>query len=383
MHIYNIHTMNPVISEIEVDEPFLRFRMSNINVSLANGLRRIIVGEIPTLVFRTSPHDKNKSEFIINTSRMNNELIKQRLCCIPIHITDTAFLFEDHIVEVHKKNESQEIQYVTTGDFKIKNITNDMYLSDAACKSVFPPNKITGDFIDLIRLRPRLSDDMPGEELHLTCRFDVGTANENGSFNVTSTCSYSATKDLIKANAEWTARAKTLKSEGMTADDIADKKLDWDNLDAKRITVHDSFDYIIESVGPFPNMSIVEKACAVMVAKLKKFGDDVQSATGMVTRSTSTIENCYDIKLVGEGYTLGKVIEYIMYAKYYDKPNKSKDKILTYCGFRKPHPHIDESIIRLGFKINIEPSEVIAYLVGASQDAIAIYEKIQEEFTSE
>ena len=375
--------MNPVISEIEVDDDFLRFRISNINVSLANGLRRIMVAEIPTLVFRTAPHDKDRSEFITNTSRMNNELIKQRISCIPIHITDTAFAFDDHIVEVHKNNDSREIQYVTTGDFKIKNTTNDMYLSDAACRRVFPPNRITGDFIDVVRLRPRISDTMPGEELHLTCRFDVGTATENGSFNVASTCSYSTTKDIVKANAVWTARAKILKSEGMTADEIADQKMDWDNLDAKRITLKDSFDYVIESVGPFPNMSIVEKACAIMVSKLKKFGDDVQTATGMVSPSSSTIENCFDIKLVGEGYTLGKVIEYVMYTKYYDKPDKSAEKILTYCGFRKPHPHIDESVIRLGFKTHLEPSEVMAYLVGASQDAIGIYEKIQEEFTAE
>ena len=135
--------MVPVISELEEDDKFLRFRISNINVSLANGLRRNIIGEIPTLVFRTAPHDKDKSEVFVNTSRMNNELIKQRLSCIPIHITDTAFAYEEHIVEIHKKNDSQEIQYVTTADFKIKNTTNDMYLSDAACRTVFPPNNYT------------------------------------------------------------------------------------------------------------------------------------------------------------------------------------------------------------------------------------------------
>jgi len=375
--------MVPVISELEEDDKFLRFRISNINVSLANGLRRNIIGEIPTLVFRTAPHDKDKSEVFVNTSRMNNELIKQRLSCIPIHITDTAFAYEEHIVEIHKKNDSQEIQYVTTDDFKIKNTTNDMYLSDAACRTVFPPNKITGDFIDLVRLRPQLSDTMPGEELHMTCLFDIGTANENGSFNVASTCSYSATKDPIKANKVWIEKAKALKKEGLTAEEIADKKQDWECLDAKRITTPDSFDFVIESVGPFPNMSIVEKACAIMSDKLNKFVNDVQSVANMVAASTSTIENCFDVKLVGEGYTLGKVIEYIMYSKYYDKSNKSAEKILTYCGFRKPHPHIDESIIRLGFKNTIEPSEVIAYLVGAAQDAIAIYEKIQEEFSTE
>jgi len=373
--------MFPVISELEEDDKFLRFRTSNINVSLANGLRRIIVGEIPTLVFRTAPPNKDKSEVLVNTSRMNNELIKQRLSCVPIHITDTTFAFEEHVVEIHKKNDSQEIQYVTTKDFRIKNTTNDMYLSDAACRAVFPPNRITSDFIDIVRLRPHLSDTMPGEELHMTCGFDVGTAGENASFNITATCSYSATKDKVKANQVWTEKAKLLKAAGLDAENIADEKQDWECLDAKRITVPDSFDFLIETVGPFTNMSIIEKACAVMVAKLLKFNDDVQSVANMVASSTSTIENCFDIKLVGEGYTLGKVIEYIMYAKYYDKPNKSAEKLLTYCGFRKQHPHIDESLIRLGFKNAIEASEVIIYLVGAAQDAITIYEKIQEEFS--
>lgn len=375
--------MNPVISELEEDDKFLRFRISKINVSLANGLRRIIVGEIPTLIFRTAPHDKDKSEILVNTSRMNNELIKQRLSCIPIHITDTTFAFEEHIVEIHKKNDSQEIQYVTTEDFKIKNTTNDMYLADSACRTVFPPNKITGDYIDFVRLRPQLSETMPGEELHMTCKFDVGTASENGSFNVSATCSYSSTQDRVKSNIAWTEKAKSLKADGLDAENIAAEKLDWYCIDAKRITIPDSFDFVIETVGPFPNMSIVEKACAVMVAKLNKFSDDVQSVANMVASSTSTIEHSFDIKLAGEGYTLGKVIEYIMYAKYYDKPNKSAEKILTYCGFRKPHPHIDESMIRLGFKNNVEPSEVIAYLVGAAQDAITIYEKILAEFSSE
>lgn len=258
-----------------------------------------------------------------------------------------------------------------------------MYLSESACRKVFPPNKITGDYIELVRLRPQLSETMPGEELHMTCKLDVGTASENGSFNVSATCSYSATQDRVGANKAWTEKAKTLKAEGNDTESIALKKQDWDCIDAKRITIPDSFHFVIETVGPFPNMSLVEKACAIMVAKVNKFRDDIQSVANMVTTSTTTIDNCFDIKLVGEGYTLGKVIEYIMYAKYYDKPEKSSEKILTYCGFRKPHPHIDESIIRLGFKNTIEPSEVIAYLVGAAQDANTIYEKIQAEFTSE
>ena len=116
--------MNPVLSQHSVEDSYLKFRISGINVSLANALRRIIISEIPTVVFRTTPHEENLANIEINTTRMNNEIIKQRLSCVPIHITDTAFPIEDYVVEVEKKNDSDTIDYITTEDFKIKKHKN-------------------------------------------------------------------------------------------------------------------------------------------------------------------------------------------------------------------------------------------------------------------
>ena len=89
----------PAISNLSEEDETLRFTISNINVSLANSIRRIILAEIPTLVFRTTPYKENKSTIYSNTSRLNNELIKQRLSCIPIHISDTDFPYQDYMVE--------------------------------------------------------------------------------------------------------------------------------------------------------------------------------------------------------------------------------------------------------------------------------------------
>ena len=114
--------MNPVLSQHSVEDSYLNFRISGINVSLANGLRRIILSEVPTMVFRTTPYEANLATIDINTTRMNNEIIKQRLSCVPIHITDTEFPIEDYIVEINKKNDSDIIDYVTTQDFQIKNV---------------------------------------------------------------------------------------------------------------------------------------------------------------------------------------------------------------------------------------------------------------------
>ena len=96
----------PAIRNISDEDGILHFTLNNINVSLANALRRIMLSEVPTLVFRTTPYNKNKCIIHSNTTRLNNELIKQRLSCIPIHISDTDFPYEDYMVEVNVKNDT-------------------------------------------------------------------------------------------------------------------------------------------------------------------------------------------------------------------------------------------------------------------------------------
>lgn len=363
--------MNPHISDINETNNILKFRLTGVDVSLANGLRRIILSEIPTVILRTTPEEKKKVTYQINTSRMNNELIGQRLSCIPLHITDTNFPIKTLQVEIDKKNNSDTIEYITTGDFKIKDINTGKYLIDSEVKKIFPPNPITGDYILLMRLRPRISDDIDGEHIKLSCKLDVGTAQEDSSFNVVSTCSYSATTDINRAKEAWKLKESELKKAGTSKEAIEFAEKDWFLLDAKRFFQENSFDFIIESVGPFDNMLIINKACDIMITKLKNF----QLLSDIIKVSQSTIDNCFDITIPYEGYTLGKVIEYILYTKHFGKT-------LTYCGFKKPHPHINNCLIRLAFSIPTEETNVITYLNDAAESAISVYNKINNYFVT-
>ena len=74
--------MEPRINILNEDDNILKFRLSGVDVSLANAIRRIILSDIPCYVFRTTPYSENKATIFINTSRLNNEIIKQRLSCI-------------------------------------------------------------------------------------------------------------------------------------------------------------------------------------------------------------------------------------------------------------------------------------------------------------
>lgn len=365
--------MEPVISKLSEEHNELKFTVNGINVSFANALRRIILSEIPTLVFRTTPHDKCLATFDINTSRLNNELIKQRLSCIPIHVTDVDFPYKDYILEVNKKNESDAIDFVTTADFKLKNIVTNTYMSKAETDKIFPPNPLTGQYIDFVRLRPRISADIDGEQLKLSCKLDIGTAQQDSAFNVVATCAYGNSPDTAKIKSEWTKKASELSKSGSTPGEIEFQHKDWLLLDSKRIFIPDSFDFIIESVGPFTNMSIVYKAIQIMLKKLTKFKMTMETEHGLIAKTESTIENGFDITIPNEGYTLGKAIEFVLYNNHYGKS-------VTYCGFIKPHPHIDVCRIRLGFKEPIDTASVINYLTNAADETIKVFETMALAF---
>ena len=78
--------MNPIVEQFSEKNDELTFTISGINVSLANAIRRTILSDIDIVVFRTSPYERNEANILVNTSRLNNEIIKQRLSCIPIFI---------------------------------------------------------------------------------------------------------------------------------------------------------------------------------------------------------------------------------------------------------------------------------------------------------
>lgn len=369
--------MNPQITEILKEDNCLKFTLEQTNVSIANGLRRIMIAEIPCLVFRTNPYEKNQVSIEVNTTRMNNELIKQRISCIPIHITDIeSFPFQEHVVEVDMKNDEESIKYLTTEHFEIKNTVTDTYLSKEETRKVFPPDPITGDFIDIVRLRPGIKNATEGEHIKMKLRMSISTAKEDSSFNVVSTCAYAASQDETKIEEAWNAKKEEMTSSGIEEAQIDKVEKDWRLLDAKRITKPDSFQFVIESVGQYDETDIVKMAIKVMINKIQKLAEDIVVKQDVIlTQSTSTINNSYDIKLVGEDYTLGKVIEFVLYQKYFETT-------LSFCGFRKPHPHIDESLIRIGFKDNIDVSGVIQLVIDVCNTALQIYQQIDEGIAS-
>ena len=90
--------------------------------------------------------------------------------------------------------------------------------------------------------------------------------------------------------------------------------------------------------------------------------------------SEVTMNNSYDI-IENEDYTIGKMLEFILYDTYYQGT-----KILSFCGFKKFHPHDDESIIRIAYKKNGDKQQVRNHLTNSCNKGKEIYTKIFKMF---
>jgi DNA-directed RNA polymerase subunit L len=415
-------TGKPIISQHNNNnETSLTFTLENCDVSVANALRRIIVSDVNQYVFRTFPHSENRAEFTVNTTRLHNEILKQRLGCIPIHHLHTVDGFgneyKNYVVEVDAKNETDTIRYVTTEDFKVKKAkaiekksgrSNDEdadddvmydYLPEATVRKIFPPDAISGEYIEFARLLPNLSssNSNSGEALAFTCTLEISNAKFDGMYNVAHTCAYNCTPDAKEIDKQWRTKEKTLRegfeSSGSAASSIGElvenAKKNWELLEAQRIFVSNSFDFIIETVGVYSNTQLVTKACDIMIKKCEKLLADIEHAAGAESgtnaTTTTTIEhanelttmkNSFRINLIGEDYTLGKVIENYIFSNYYNK----SDGIVSFCGFKKPHPHALDSYIIVSFKDDIELSKVQELVSKVILESISVFKSLFESF---
>jgi len=369
-------TSLPKITNVDEHNNILTFTLSNINISYANAIRRVLLSDIPCIVFKTNPYNENRVNIEINKSRLNNELIKQRISCIPIHINNVDdFPYDNYIVELDKKNDTNTIIYATTEDFKVKNIDSGKYLETSEVKQLFPPDNITGDYIDIIRLRPKLTDTSEPEQLKFNASLTIGTAKEDGTFNVVSTCSYGNTLDPIKIKDTWTEKELSLKDK-VSKEELEFTKKNWMLLEAKRLFIDDSYDFIVETIGIYTNYQLIELATSIIIKKLYVTLEALKHENDLIYDANDTLENAYIITLQNEDYTIGKIIEYFLYNKYF-----VDEKTLTYVGFLKKHPHDDNSFIKISSKNLISKEDIIIMIENSVNSSILTLNSIKEYFT--
>ena len=332
----NIITIPKVDKNLE-EKGVLTFTLSNTNVSIANSIRRTLVSNIPTVVI-----GKN-IVFQKNTTSLNNEILVQRLHCIPVYLKTDSKL-EDIQISLNIKNETDNVRHITTNDFELTLISSGKKLIESDKNKIFPAHSISKMHILFARLRPLISSEISGEELEFTANFDVSTAQEQGGHNVVSTCAYGNTPDRIISTEKWNEFVDKEQEKGTTEIEMDKYERDWENHQKYRYFKDNSFDFTIETIGVFKNNELVVLACECIIKKLKNIIKQCNDDTLPIIKDKIAMKNSFDVELVNENYTIGKVIEYILHQKHFEN-----DNILSYVGFCKFHPHDSNSTIRIAF----------------------------------
>ena len=161
----------------------------------------------------------------------------------------------------------------------------------------------------------------------------------------------------------------------MSKKDIEMQKKNFYILDAQRHFIENSFDFNVQSVGVYESNELVKLACKVLSKKLEDMMTSIDSDLVPIRMSEVTMENSFDIILENEDYTMGKLLEYMMYEYYYEG-----EKVLNFCGFKKFHPHDDESIIRIAYKKPNDKNMVRMHLNTCCAKAKELFDKIAKMF---
>lgn len=386
---------NPSIEKDYEDDGVLHFILKDIHLSIANAIRRTILMDIPVVVIRTETTDINKCVISSNTTRFHNEIVKNRLSCIPIITTDLENFPEKYRLLVKVQNDTEnELRWVTTDDFVLQDKQNDQPIDKMEVLKIFPHDYKTNRPIDFLRLRPAIGASIRGEEINLSAEFSVATAKENGMFNAVSKCAFHNVIDAEARENMWAAYLQTYKDEGRTEEEIEFEKKNFNYLDAYRCFKVDSegepneFEFIVKTIGQYTNYQIVNMACEIISKKLQSFGQHVQSQVvpihpsihsrelGYTSVTVSSIENSYDVILEEEDYTFGLILEHFLFQMFY---NDSED--LQFIGFKKYHPHDDYSVIRMAFSKSSSASLLVKqYLIRASAEAQRIVDIVRTKF---
>ena len=108
---------------------------------------------------------------------------------------------------------------------------------------------------------------------------------------------------------------------------------------------------------------------------MQEIYDSIDKNELNITSSLNTMKNSFDIRLENQDYTIGYLLEFILYDFYYER-----DELLTFCAFKKMHPHDDYSIIRIAYKDDDADKQTVkGHLTTAIQVAREIFETIIRE----
>ena len=359
------------------------FRLKDVNVTVANTIRRAIIAHTPSVGFRTEPYDKSDVEIQVNTTPLVNEMVAHRVGMIPLNADPTKFDPAEYEFHLDVENGTKELMDVRTSDFRVyKRSENPLSApTELPSSDFFPPDPITGDTILITRLRPQWNPTAQNERLKLRAKATISTGKENIRFCPTTQVSYEYTPNKDPDHVEdvftkWLfANKKIADQAGLPAEKRAELKREFDTMEIQRCFKKNEkeepndFTFHIESVGVQSVPTIFAaglRACYDLVSKYKD--TTTSTPTNLVFQPGDSRFSSIDAIFQNEDHTLGNLLETYIVENHIDGRQNPK---INYVGYKVPHPLRPEMFVRM----DTRTSEEVEGNVFVSQDELIVRAK--------
>jgi DNA-directed RNA polymerase subunit L/DNA-directed RNA polymerase alpha subunit len=335
------------------------FRLKNINVTVANTIRRVILSRTQSVGFRTEPYEKSDVEIEINTTPLVNEMIAHRIGMIPVVADPETFDPAAYEFHLDMENDTKERMDVRTSDFKVykrsANLTEKP--TEIPASEFFAPDPITGDTILITRLRPQWNPTVKNERLKLKAKATIGTGKENSRFNPCTQVSYEYTPNPDPAHIEavfieWLrTNKKVMDDASVSQEKRQELRREFETMEIQRCYLRNEkgepndFTFHLESVGVQSIPTIVTHGLQACQALVAPYVDLLASLpTNLVFQPGDSRFPSVDAVFQDEDHTLGNLLETYIVENHIDG---SQTPNIQYVGYKVPHPLRPEMFIRL------------------------------------
>ena len=305
----------------------------NVPVAFVNGIRRILLSEIPTVVIRDV-------QILDNSTKMIHEMLKHRVEMLPINVRpeETAVIRDTKI----------ELRYLppATSDLTRKeavDITTDDFAIDGPRPGIILKDRDLDEPLYFMRLQPT-------ESIHVKASLAVETKG-------TSQVCVATFKNHIDQELAKLDKDSYVASAGDDENERAMLAKVFDNYEIQRSYARDDegrpywFDFTVESIGITPAKDLLKQAATIFKKKIETWCENpIQREDG----------DWYSIETEEEGHTIGALAQILMY-----------NQKVNYVSYRIVHPLLPKMIVR--FSSKIAPEKVIEKF---KTEAVALCESI-------
>tara|TARA_B000000477_G_scaffold35860_1_gene30635 strand:- start:4767 stop:5768 length:1002 start_codon:yes stop_codon:yes gene_type:complete len=289
----------------------------DIDVSILNGIRRVLLMDIPILGFIGNGIDTTVN-IIENTTVLNNEIIANRIALIPLDVSEE---YNDKYISGENK---LEIELKVSCTENIKLITTQDLIVTIDQQKV--PNFFKKPYITITKLRKN-------ESLHLKAEAVKETGRKNASFNIVSGATvynkpkqpFINTKSIIEQERDYIEGEYVLEFEIIN------------NTISHKYMLLKAIDILINKLAVLIDKSTIEK-----------FENN---------------EETYDFNIPDENDTIGNIIQSYIFDNYVVSKKQIVDNcICTYIGYIVKHPLDKVLTIRMTLKDAKSTEEYVNFL---------------------